>query len=197
LGDALRPGIGIEDLPQTGGEEESGEEDGGEEDTVPLAIARERFERDYVMATLKRNHGKVKKTLDMLDAARRDGIDVETDVYPYNAFSNMFLPCLFLREPGVENEIIFLDLKHFPEFEGRTFADFMRERKQNLRAAAFELARREGATKIPVAGEMMSEDDVRYVMAHPLTSIGSDGVENPGGKAHPRLVGTTVRVIEK
>jgi len=148
-------------------------------------------------AVLKRNHGKIRITLDMLAAARNEGVDVETDAYPYSAFSNMFLPCLFIREPEVEKEIIFLDLRNFPEYEGRTLEDFMRDRNKNLRAAAFELVMREGLTKIPIAGEMMSEEDVRYVISHPLVSIGSDGVENPGGKAHPRLVGTAVRVIEK
>ncbi len=148
-------------------------------------------------AVLKRNHGKIKITLDMLAAARNEGVDVETDAYPYSAFSNMFLPCLFVREPEVEKKIIFLDLKSYPEYEGRTLEDFMRGRNKSLRAAAFELIRREGPTKIPIAGEMMSEEDVRHVISHPLTSIGSDGVENPGGKAHPRLVGTAVRVIEK
>ncbi|MFA6448725.1 MAG: D-aminoacylase [bacterium] len=155
------------------------------------------LEVSHHKAILKRNWGKVKRTLDILDEARREGVDVETDVYPYDAFSNMFLPCMFLRkEPEIEKAIIFLVLKKFPEFEGRTLAEFMAEKKLSFNAAAFELIKNEGLTKIPIAGRMISEDDMRYVMAHPLTSIGSDGVENPGGKAHPRLVATTVRVIE-
>src|SRR5437660_4952515 len=41
----------------------------------------------------------------------------------------------------------------------------------------------------------MSEDDVRTVLAHPSTMIGSDGIPSPGGKPHPRLYGTFARVL--
>jgi N-acyl-D-aspartate/D-glutamate deacylase len=41
----------------------------------------------------------------------------------------------------------------------------------------------------------MSEDDVRTVMAHPTTMIGSDGIPTTGGKPHPRLYGTFARVL--
>src|SRR5205823_13180462 len=41
---------------------------------------------------------------------------------------------------------------------------------------------------------MMAEDDVRTVMAHPSTMIGSDGVPS-GGKPHPRLYGCFARVL--
>jgi N-acyl-D-aspartate/D-glutamate deacylase len=40
----------------------------------------------------------------------------------------------------------------------------------------------------------MNEADVRRVMAHPTTMIGSDGVP-AGGKPHPRLYGTFPRVL--
>ena len=41
----------------------------------------------------------------------------------------------------------------------------------------------------------MSEDDVRTVMAHPTTMIGSDGIPSRRGKPHPRLYGTFARVL--
>jgi N-acyl-D-aspartate/D-glutamate deacylase len=41
----------------------------------------------------------------------------------------------------------------------------------------------------------MNEDDVRTVMAHPTTMIGSDGIPTFGGKPHPRLYGTFARVL--
>jgi len=45
-----------------------------------------------------------------------------------------------------------------------------------------------------------SEDDVRTVMKHPLTAIGSDGraiSPKAGGKPHPRTYGTFPRVLGK
>ena len=41
----------------------------------------------------------------------------------------------------------------------------------------------------------MSEEDVRTVMRHPSTMIGSDGIPSLPGKPHPRLWGTFARVL--
>ena len=41
----------------------------------------------------------------------------------------------------------------------------------------------------------MNEADVRTVMAHPTTMIGSDGVPAAGSKPHPRLYGCFPRVL--
>ncbi|MDP3486894.1 MAG: amidohydrolase family protein, partial [Bacillota bacterium] len=46
----------------------------------------------------------------------------------------------------------------------------------------------------------MDEADVKHIMAHPLTMIGSDGLAVPlvgPGKPHPRTFGTFVRVLAK
>ena len=41
----------------------------------------------------------------------------------------------------------------------------------------------------------MSEDDVRTVLRHPTTMVGSDGLPMLRGKPHPRLYGTFARVL--
>ena len=41
----------------------------------------------------------------------------------------------------------------------------------------------------------MSEEDVRTVMCHPSTMIGSDGLPTLDGKPHPRLYNTFARVL--
>ena len=41
----------------------------------------------------------------------------------------------------------------------------------------------------------MSEADVRTVLAHPTTMIGSDGVPAAGSKPHPRLYGCFARIL--
>lgn len=41
----------------------------------------------------------------------------------------------------------------------------------------------------------MDETDVRRVLAHPTTMIGSDGIPSVDGKPHPRLYGTFARVL--
>ena len=42
---------------------------------------------------------------------------------------------------------------------------------------------------------LMCEDDVREVLRHPTTMIGSDGIPTSAGKPHPRLYGTFPRVL--
>jgi N-acyl-D-amino-acid deacylase len=59
-------------------------------------------------------------------------------------------------------------------------------------AAARILEAEPGAT---VVLHVMSEDDVRTVMRHPSTMIGSDGIPTLEGKPHPRLYGTFARVL--
>ena len=46
-----------------------------------------------------------------------------------------------------------------------------------------------------VVVESMDEADIRTVMHHPTTMIGSDGVPAVGGNPHPRLYGTFPRVL--
>ncbi len=41
----------------------------------------------------------------------------------------------------------------------------------------------------------LREDDVRTVMRHPTTMIGSDGMPTIEGRPHPRLYGTFARVL--
>jgi len=41
----------------------------------------------------------------------------------------------------------------------------------------------------------MSEDDVRAVLTHPGTMIGTDGVPAVSGKPHPRFYGTFARIL--
>ena len=60
-------------------------------------------------------------------------------------------------------------------------------------AAADHVLRQEPRATVIVHG--MSEDDVRSVMAHPSTMIGSDGIPSLDGKPHPRLYGTFARVL--
>ena len=148
-------------------------------------------------AVLERNHGKVGKTMALLEKARAEGVDVGTDVYPYDAFSNIVLPFILKYEAGMEDKILFLYMKHHKELEGKTLAEAMKMKRMGARRLVLSLAAREGMSGMPVAGFMMSEGDVKFLLSHPLVSVGSDGVESFGAKTHPRLWGTFPRVLEK
>ncbi|MXW39428.1 MAG: D-aminoacylase [Acidobacteria bacterium] len=86
-----------------------------------------------------------------------------------------------------------------PSLEGKTMGDVLRERglevnTDNGATLALELQEKGGFGGVFHA---MHEDDVRRIMAHPLTMISSDGgVVAPGeGVPHPRNYGTFSRVL--
>jgi N-acyl-D-amino-acid deacylase len=63
----------------------------------------------------------------------------------------------------------------------------------NDRAGAERIVAEEGGDAVVIVGTM-DEADVRTVMRHPTTMIGSDGIA-AGSRPHPRLYGTFPRVL--
>jgi len=82
-----------------------------------------------------------------------------------------------------------------PEFEGRTLQSFVEEFDLPGEEAANKLIR-DYSDLIVVAAFGMDEGDVRMVMAHWSTMIGTDGLDR-GSKPHPRAWGTYPRVLGK
>jgi len=75
-----------------------------------------------------------------------------------------------------------------PDVGGRSLADIAR---------AWDTSLLDAARRLLPAGAIyhsMSEDDVRRILRHPATVIGSDGLPNDP-KPHPRLWGTFPRVL--
>lgn len=129
------------------------------------------------------NHGMVATTLELIAKARKRQ-RLGLDAYPYVASSTMLDP----RRISLASKVIVTWSKARPEFAGQTLDDI---------ATALGTTLDDAATQLLPAGAiyfMMSEDDVRRVLAFPHTMIGSDGLphdEHP----HPRLWGTFPRVL--
>jgi dihydroorotase/N-acyl-D-amino-acid deacylase len=83
--------------------------------------------------------------------------------------------------------------KH-PEWEGRSIASLAAEWAVEPLAAAQRVLDAEGISAAVIM-HSMCEDDVRTVLRHPTTMIGSDGLPMLHGKPHPRLYGTFARVL--
>ena len=130
------------------------------------------------------NHGKSAVTLAMLDAARAAGQDVGLDAYPYVAGSTFLFP----ERVDQAARVIVTWSQALPQHNGRDLADIARE---------MGLPPREAAQRLLPAGAVyfqMDEGDLRRILAHPLTMIGSDGlVADP--HPHPRAWGTFPRVL--
>jgi dihydroorotase/N-acyl-D-amino-acid deacylase len=140
----------------------------------------------------------------LIEAARARGLDVTVDQYPYTAGSTSLFAVVQngafrSGSSGGMGEILPEDVlvasapKH-PQYEGQTIADFIERWGQTAEEAANRLLDEEGEALFVVTFTM-DEADVRRVMAHPVTMVGSDGVPAVGGKPHPRLWNCFARVL--
>jgi N-acyl-D-aspartate/D-glutamate deacylase len=144
--------------------------------------------------------GLVAQSLKLIEDAQKRGLDVHADQYPYTAGSTVLsaiyrdggLGGASLGQIAPENVVIASAASH-PEWEGHSIAALGKIMACDWHDAAQRVLTAEpGAT---VVLHTMCEDDVRTVMRHPSTMIGSDGLPTLEGKPHPRLYGTFARVL--
>ncbi|WP_426958207.1 N-acyl-D-amino-acid deacylase family protein [Muricoccus radiodurans] len=129
------------------------------------------------------NHGRSKETLPLIERhAMR--YPVAFDMYPYTASSTS----LGARKPRPDVKVTVATSVPHPEMAGRDLFEVAEEWGVSAEEAAARL--------MPGGGVFhnMAEEDIRRIMAHPLSMIGSDG--GPNAKhPHPRLWGTFPRVL--
>jgi len=95
------------------------------------------------------------------------------------------------RVPG--DKVLFASMPKHPEREGMTLKQCCDQWGLSETAAAERIVGEEGAGAVVIV-ETMDEADVRTVLRHPTTMIGSDGIA-AGSRPHPRLYGTFPRVL--
>jgi N-acyl-D-amino-acid deacylase len=129
------------------------------------------------------NWGRSGEVLEALEAARRTQ-SVGCDCYPYAAGSST----LDLRQVDERVKIAVTWSTPHPEMAGRTLAEI---------AAAWSVSQLDAARRLQPAGAIyhsIAEQDMRRILKHPATMIGSDGLPNDP-RPHPRLWGTFARVL--
>lgn len=116
--------------------------------------------------------------LDLIEAARKQGIDITTEAYPYTAASTFIESTMF--DDGWQERlgISYEDLQWPPTGERMTAETFAKYRKQG----GF------------VIMHMMKPEWIRRAMASPFVMIASDGMPY-SARAHPRSAGTFSRVL--
>lgn len=184
------------------------------------------------------NRGLVNRTLQLVDEARAEGIDVTLDQYPYTRGSTSIraslppwvqeggiaetrrrlldpetrdkaardiersldpeIPCdweSMLRHCGGPDGALVLYCPRTPQWEGRTLRQVGEAMGLSPVEAAFEIILANDGSDLACYDNMF-EEDVRAVMRHPSTMIGSDSIPAAAGaKAHPRSFGTHPRVL--
>lgn len=144
----------------------------------------------------RKNWGKVVESLALVEQARARGIDATSDAYPYTAGSTAL--SALVQGGALEHvtpaDVLIASTPHRHEYEGKTLEDMCRLTGKPLQETVAELLAQEGEGIVAVIFAM-DEADVRRVLAHPTTMIGSDGIPSLEGKPHPRLYGTFARVL--
>lgn len=129
------------------------------------------------------NWGRSREVLAWLDNAAH-GHDVACDCYPYAASAST----LDLKQVTDAYDILITWSQPYPQHGGRLLAEI---------AADMQVDLHEAARRLQPAGAVyhcMDEADVRRILAHPLTMIGSDGLPRDP-RPHPRLWGSFPRVL--
>jgi hypothetical protein len=119
--------------------------------------------------------------LDMIDGAHSRGVDVTTEVYPYDASSTAIGSALF--NPGWQERLAakYEDIEWPPTGERLNAESFARYRAQQPGMA--------------IVNHRIPESTVTAAVAHPGVMIASDAVVYIEGKGHPRASGTFARVL--
>jgi len=127
-----------------------------------------------------RRSGEVLEALETAQVSQPVGCDC----YPYAATSST----LDLRQVDERVQIVITWSKPHPETAGQSLAQI---------AESWNLPQIEAARRLQPAGAIyhsISEEDMRRILRHPATMIGSDGLPNDP-RPHPRLWGTFPRVL--
>jgi len=123
--------------------------------------------------------GSMDTALKMIDGARRQGIDIAADVYPYNANSTNLASAIY--DPGWEER-----------FGGITYSDIqLVATGERLTLETFEKYRSEGAQVIT---HFIPDEEIIAAYRNPHVMVASDGIIRQG-KGHPRGAGTFARFL--
>ena len=171
---------------------------------------------------------KMPQALDRINQASKSGVDISFNMYPYNVTMSVlyqFLPDWFSRGgkkkllERIKNQRLRDKVTEEMQQQGINWADMVIARAPANRALAGkrigEMALGSGLTveetvlntllaangQVIVFGKTLREDDVKQLLQHPLSMIGTDAagydLRYRGELVHPRSFGAYPRVIAK
>jgi N-acyl-D-amino-acid deacylase len=145
---------------------------------------------------------KAAEAIALIDAARKRGVDVTADAYPYNAWSStitVLVPDKRYDHPpsvekaladvgGAQNVLIVRHAAH-PDYEFKTLAAVARDRQASAVDQFIQIVKDGGAGVVCTS---MVDEDIRAFYQQPWVMVGSDGGINA---RHPRGAGTFPKVL--
>jgi N-acyl-D-amino-acid deacylase len=171
------------------------------------------------------NWGRIRDAVRLIEEARRDGVVVTADQYPYVATSTSLVDTLMRATeiPGGRNnlfkrmetdagleeavrkviadglsktrKVVIVSCKKHPQWAGQSLKEIADEEGVEAVDLALRIQRDGGAS---VVNFSLCEEDVRYAMTLPWVATASDGsarAPNPKACPHPRNFGTFPRKI--
>jgi N-acyl-D-amino-acid deacylase len=145
--------------------------------------------------------GKASEVVAMVDAARRQGIDVMADAYPYLAWQSnlkVLVPNKQYTDPASVKEALddvgggrniqFTRLARYPQYVGKRLS----EAASGEGISDVEFFIRIADDEVGIIGHTIAEPDLRTFYQQPWVMVASDGGVNNN---HPRGAGTFPRVL--
>ncbi|MCW5940571.1 MAG: D-aminoacylase [Fimbriimonadaceae bacterium] len=151
--------------------------------------------------------GRAGRALAMFDRARRDGVDVTADVYPYlfwqstitaltasRAFDDPATWRAALDQVGGPESVTITACPKFPDLAGKNLAEAAVKQELSPEDLIIKLVQTAdpGASPATILCKAMSEDDLAAFWTWPWTMGCSDGI---GGGSHPRGAGAFPRLM--
>jgi N-acyl-D-amino-acid deacylase len=137
-----------------------------------------------------------------ISRARREGVDITADCYPYDAWAStitVLIPSRRHNDPaavkrglddvGGATNVLITSCSAHRDYEGKTLEEIAREQKKSAIDVYIQIVRDGGAS---VVCRSMKESDIRFFYRQPWVMVSSDG--GIGGR-HPRGAGTFPRVL--
>jgi N-acyl-D-amino-acid deacylase len=171
----------------------------GRRNRIPVEIS-------HIKLAVKQVWGRAADGLKILDEARREGVRVMADWYPYTYWQSSMYVLIETRDwenraawqkgfddIGGPQNVLITNYRPDPSLNGKTLAQIAAARGKDAVTTAIEMMR-EAGPNTGVIGTSMSEDDLVTFVKHPLVLICSDG--SLSGR-HPRGYGTFPRVLAR
>ncbi|MBK9155585.1 MAG: D-aminoacylase [Chloracidobacterium sp.] len=167
----------------------------GREAKIPVQISHIKMGNSSVW-------GKSGEAMAIIEEARRDGLDITADAYPYTAWAStitVLVPSRKHDDPaevqkginaiGGADKVLITSCRGYPQYEGKTLAEAAAIANTSPVEAYIDIVKKGGAG---VVGFGMTEADVKSFYQTPWVMVSSDG--GIGGR-HPRGTGTFPRVL--
>ena len=167
----------------------------GEEARIPVEISHIKLGSAAVW-------GKAPEAVALIEAARKRGLDLTADCYPYDAWASTIKVLVLdkqydnptsvakgLADVGGAENVLITSCKAHPDYENKNLAEIAKSQNTTAVALYSAIVRDGGAG---IVCKAMKDSDIRTFYQQPWVMVGSDGGI---GMRHPRGAGTFPRVL--